>query len=72
MTVSELISELENYDEDMEVCIGMYQTYGSNWTYDICEVEVNGKYSMYGEDEDEVVMLIMGRQDGTIIKEADI
>lgn len=67
MTVGELINALEDYEEDMEVCIGMYQNYGSNFTYDICdELEVNGINSFYGDDEDEVVMLIMGGQTGTI------
>ena len=67
MTIGELINALEGYDEDMEVCIGMYQRYGSNFTYDICdELEVNGINKFYGEDIDEAVMLIMGTQMGSI------
>lgn len=30
MTVGELKSLLEDYDEDFPICIGMIQTYGSN------------------------------------------
>ncbi len=73
MTVRDLIDELENYDEDMEVCIGMYQRYGSDLTYDICdELEVNGINKFYEEDIDEAVMLIMGTQMGIIkYKEED-
>lgn len=71
MTIGELINVLEGYDEDMEVCIGMYQRYGSNFTYDVCDVEVNGINQFYGEDIDEAVMLIMGTQTGSIKYEED-
>ena len=39
MTVRELINELENYDDDQEVMIGQFQTYGSDWCYTISEVK---------------------------------
>ena len=39
MTVGELISELECFDEDMQVRIGMIQRYGSNFAMSISCVE---------------------------------
>lgn len=39
MTVRDLIDELEQFNDDTEVCIGMFQNYGSNFTMEISEVE---------------------------------
>ena len=42
MTVRELIDELERFDDDMEVKIGMIQNYGSNFAMDImCEISAS-------------------------------
>lgn len=68
MTVGELKEILEDYDENQEVCIGMYQIYGSNFTYDINDIEVNDLDSFYGDNKENVVMLIEGEQSGTISK----
>lgn len=37
MTVGELINELKQFDEDMEVKIGMIQQYGGNFAMDISD-----------------------------------
>ena len=65
MTVRDLIDELENFDEDMPVCIGMMQTYGSNFSMQIVEVDeyVVGDWD-HGKEE--YVVLTEGRQFGTV------
>lgn len=66
MTVRDLIDELERFDEDMEVRIGMIQNYGSNFAMDIIdEVEVHKIRSFYGDDFNAVV-LTEGAQVGTV------
>lgn len=66
MTVGKLKEILEDYDENQEVCIGMYQNYGSNFTFDIRCVEVNDVKEFYGDTRKNVVMLIEGSQAGII------
>lgn len=39
MTVGELKAALEDYDEDLPVCIGMIQTYGSNFATEFDDVD---------------------------------
>lgn len=39
MTVGELKNILEDYDEDFPVCIGMIQTYGSNFATELDDVD---------------------------------
>ena len=65
MTVGELISILENYDEDMEVRIGMIQNYGSNFAKDIYEVEEHSINAWY-EDNYNAVVITEGSQLGTV------
>lgn len=66
MTVRELIDELENYDEDTEVRIGMIQNYGSNFAMNImCNVEEHTIRSFYGDDY-KAVVLTEGNQVGTV------
>ena len=66
MTVRDLIDALEDFDEDMEVRIGMIQTYGSNFAMNICdEVEVHKINAWYGEDY-KAVVLTEGSQIGTV------
>ena len=66
MTVRDLIEMLEEFDEDMEVRIGMIQNYGSNFAMniidDIAEHKIN---SFYGEDF-KAVVLTEGNQIGTV------
>lgn len=66
MTVRELIDELERFDDDMEVKIGMIQNYGSNFAMNIMyEIEEHRINSFYGDDETAVV-LTQGEQIGTV------
>lgn len=39
MTVGELKAILKDYDEDLPVCIGMIQTYGSNFDTELDDVD---------------------------------
>lgn len=65
MTVRDLIDELENFDEDMEVRIGMIQNYGSNFAMNISEVDEHKVKAWYGEDFNAVV-ITEGSQIGTV------
>lgn len=66
MTVRDLIEMLEEFDEDMEVCIGMMQKYGSDFAMDICDdIEVHKINSFYG-DNYKAVVLTEGSQMGTV------
>lgn len=65
MTVRDLIDELENFDEDMEVRIGMIQNYGSNFAMNIIEVDEHKVKAWYGEDFNAVV-ITEGSQIGVV------
>jgi hypothetical protein len=66
MTVRDLIDALEQFDEDMEVCIGMIQRYGSDFAMDIIDdVEIHKINSFYG-DNYKAVVLTEGSQMGTV------
>ena len=66
MTVRDLIEMLEEFDEDMEVRIGMIQRYGSNFAMNICgDVEEHKIRSFYGSDF-KAVVLTEGNQVGTV------
>lgn len=66
MKVRDLIEELENFDEDMEVRIGMIQTYGSNFAmnidYNIAEHKIE---TFYGNDY-KAVVITEGNQCGVV------
>ena len=66
MTVRDLIEILETYDDDMEVIIGMIQTYGSNFAMrivdDIAEHRIN---TFYGKNFNAIV-LTEGNQIGVV------
>lgn len=56
MTVGELISRLEDFDEDAKVVIGMEQRYGSDFMMEIDyvdEMEVDPWYEGYGFSKDD-------------------
>ena len=38
MTVGDLKAALENYDEDVPVCIGMIQSFGSNFATELDDI----------------------------------
>lgn len=66
MTVRDLIDTLEQFDDDMEVKIGMIQNYGSNFAMDICdEIEEHNINSFYGDDI-KAIVLTEGRQIGVV------
>ena len=66
MTVRDLIDALEEFDEDMEVRIGMIQNYGSNFAMKIMDnIAVHNINSFYGEDI-QAVVLTEGNQVGTV------
>lgn len=65
MTVRELIDILEGFDGDMEVRIGMRQSYGSNFAMDVDSVD---EYNINAWDEDDfrAVVITEGGQMGTV------
>ena len=66
MTVRELIEALEEFDEDMEIRIGMIQNYGSNFAMNICDDVAEHKIrSFYGKDF-KAVVITEGNQVGTV------
>lgn len=65
MTVRELINMLENFDGDMEVRIGMQQTYGMDFAMSISEVEEYTINAFYGKDY-KAVVLTEGGQCGSV------
>lgn len=56
MTVKDLINILETYDEDMQVKIGMKQTYGSNFAMDIDDISEHTINAFYGNDYKAVII----------------
>ena len=65
MTVRELINMLENFDDIMEVRIGMQQTYGTDFAMSIRDVEEYVINAFYGEDY-KAVVITEGRQCGAV------
>lgn len=65
MKVRELIKALECFDGDMEVRIGMIQSYGSNFAMDVDSVD---EYNINAWDEDDFsgVVITEGSQMGTV------
>ena len=66
MKVRDLIEELQNFDEDMEVVIGMRQTYGTDFAmdveFDIAEHKIK---AFYGSDY-KAVVITEGSQCGAV------
>ena len=66
MTVRDLIEALEQFDEDIEVRIGMIQNYGSNFAMNIVDDIAEHKIrSFYGNDF-KAVVITEGNQVGTV------
>jgi hypothetical protein len=66
MTVRDLIEELENFDGDMEVLIGMRQQYGSDFAMDIeYDIEKRNVRAFYGDDY-KAVIITEGSQCGVV------
>jgi hypothetical protein len=66
MTVRDLIEELENFDGDMEVRIGMIQNYGSNFAMNIIDDIAEHKIRSFYGDDFKAVVLTEGNQIGTV------
>lgn len=66
MKVRDLIEELENFDEDMEVRIGMIQNYGSNFAMNIVEDVAEHKINTFYGDDFKAVVITEGNQIGTV------
>ena len=65
ITVGELKAALEYYDEDLPVCIGMIQNYGSNFATELDDVdEFDVDDWEYGEEKK--VVLTQGSQIGIV------
>lgn len=65
MTVRDLIEILEEFDEDMEVYIGMIQKYGCNFAMDIIDsVAEHTIKGFYGDVK--AVVITEGDQIGTV------
>lgn len=56
---------LEDFDDDMEVRIGMQQTYGTDFAMNITDVEEYTVNSFYGEDY-KAVVITEGSQCGSV------
>lgn len=61
MTVGELKAALEDYDEDLPICIGMIQTYGSNFATELDDVD-ELTVDDWEYDEEKKVVLTQGSQ----------
>lgn len=65
MTVGELKSLLEDYDEDLPVCIGMIEIHGSNFATELDDIdELTVDDLEYGEEKK--VVLTQGSQIGIV------
>lgn len=66
MTVRELRNQLEGFDDDMEVVIGMRQDYGSNFAMEIsgCVDEYN--VTAFGDEDCRAVVITEGEQIGIV------
>mgnify|MGYP000449093443 FL=1 len=65
MTVGELKNILEDYDEDLPVCIGMIQTYGSNFATELDDVD-DFMVDDWEYGEEKKVVLMQGSQIGIV------
>lgn len=65
MTVANLISILENFDEDMEVMIGKFQNFGSDFVYEINDADEYTVNAFWGDDYN-AVLILQGSQEGVI------
>ena len=67
MKVRDLIEELQNFDEDMEVKIGMRQRYGTDFAMDVeYDIEVRKIRAFWGSDY-KAVVITQGSQCGAVV-----
>ena len=65
MTVGELKNILKDYDEDLPVCIGMIQTYGSSFATELDDVD-DFTVDDWEYGEENKVVLTQGSQIGIV------
>ena len=66
MKVRDLIEELQNFDGDMEVIIGMRQTYGTDFAMEVeYDIEERKIRAFYGNDY-KAVVITEGSQCGAV------
>ena len=65
MTVGELKDILNQYDEDLPVCVGEIQTYGSNFATELDDIDVL-KVDDWEYGEEHKVVLTQGSQIGIV------
>ena len=65
MTIGELINELEQYDRNADVILGLQQRYGTDLAYEIRSVRIQHWLGNWYGEENEVTINI-GEQIGTI------
>lgn len=71
MKVRDLIEELQNFDDDMEVKIGMRQRYGTDFANDIeYDIEVRKIRSFWGKDY-KALVITQGGQCGAVVYRDD-
>ena len=66
MTVRELKDQLETFDDDMEVVIGMQQTYGTNFAMEIENNLDEYNVTAFGGEDCRVVVITEGSQIGSV------
>lgn len=71
MTVSELIEELQQYDDDTEVVIACFQARGTDFGYNVGRVEPVTLSPFDGDDKVQVVAIVEGYQEGSIREEEE-
>ena len=75
MKVSELMEMLSAYDDNIEVMIGNYQRYGSDFAYEINGIEDKMVFASYWSGEVDtnrkVIFLLEGSQEGTMAAPED-
>lgn len=72
MTVRDLMDILENFDEDMEIRIGMRQAYGTDFamTIDKYDIEERKIRAFYGNDY-KAVVITEESQCGAVVYDED-
>lgn len=66
MTVRELKDQLETFDDDMEVVIGMQQTYGTNFAMEIESNLDEYNVTTFGGEDCRAVVITEGNQIGSV------
>lgn len=66
MTVRELKNQLETFDDDMEVVIGMQQVYGTNFAMEIENNLDEYNVAVFGDEDCRAVVITEGSQIGSV------